>query len=310
MQKFILAGAAALGLFFIPCAQAQNNWFDSAAQTWRDGKNTHQILLENDSLLLKKDDGMFTSGNRYQLQSWLGDASGSRVTQWFLGHDMYTALDIKLPPSQIQPPDHPYAAWLYSGMQHRRYRADGSMLGFGLTLGCLGPCAAGEAVQTRLHRLINQPLPQAWSRQVKNEWGAIVDAAWAGQRIALGENADLQPAAQARFGNIHTDLAFSGTLRAGQRNALPQQQAFYAYLQGQARVVGYDATMQGGYFSKNNPHTVAPKRVVGQLQAGLQWVGTEYALKLAVYRVSNTIRDLPNSKGMQNIGVIELSYTP
>ena len=68
--------------------------------------------------------------------------------------------------------------------------------------------------------------------------------------------------------------------------------------------------MQGGYFSKNNPHTVKPKRAYGQIELGLQWQGPEWGGKLGFVRRTNTIADLPNSLGAQNYAIVQLSYTP
>jgi lipid A 3-O-deacylase len=126
----------------------------------------------------------------------------------------------------------------------------------------------------------------------------------------LSSSADLQAAGQVRFGNINTDATLAGVLRFGTLNALPQKNANFGYLQAQARAVGYDATMQGGYFSKNNPHTVAPKRVYPQIELGWEWISPEYAAKVAVVRRGNTIRDLPNNLGAQNYAVLQFSYTP
>ena len=316
MKTIKISGLACLLAFLPGLASAQvepgtlAHWWQQAQQTWREGVTSHQIDIENDSLLLKRDDGMFTSGNRYRLQSWQSDARRAMVSEWRIGHDIYTPLDIKLPAALVRAPDHPYAAWLYTGFSHSEWQMNGSQIGFGLDLGCLGPCAGGEAVQTRLHRILRQPLPQGWAKQVKNEWGAIFSLDWAGARSQLGSSADWQPRAQLRLGNINTDATLGAVLRFGQRNSLPQNAAQFGYLSLDARAVGYDATLQGGYFAKDNQHTVAPKRLYAQAEVGMQWVGQEYAARVGVVRRGNTIRDLPNSAGAQNYMSLQLVYTP
>ncbi len=286
------------------------NWWQEALQSWREGVNTYQITVENDSLLLKRDDGMYTSGARLELQSWQSDARRAQMSRWHLSHEIYSPLDIKLPAALIPLREHPYAAWLATGMSFTEWQINGSMFGLGLDIGCLGPCAAGEATQKNLHRLLNQPLPQGWAKQVRNEWGVIAQLDWAASRYVFNPQADLQANGQIRFGNINTDATVGALLRFGKLNALPQQAASYGYLQAQVRGVAYDATMQGGYFSKNNPHTVDPKPLYGQIELGMQWVGPEYAARVAVVRRGNTIRDLPNSMGTQNYAVLQFSYTP
>lgn len=291
-------------------APKDQSWWDSMLQTWHEGKPAHVIEVENDSLLLKRDDGMYTSGARYRLQNWQSSPWQAWMTEWRIGSEIYTPLDIKLSAARVGPPDHPYAAWLYMGIAHTQYQKNGSLLGFGLDIGCLGPCAKGEQIQTRLHRIIRQPLPQGWSRQIKDEWGVVAHADWAGAYRELSPFADLQLSSRLRFGNIYTDASLHARLRAGSLNDLPQQSARYAYLGLQARAVGYDATMQGGYFSKNNLHTVQPKRLVGEIELGLQWQAQNWAGKLGVIRRSNTVRELENRLGAQNFASVQLSYTP
>lgn len=287
-----------------------DGWWQQASQTWRNGVTTHQVDIENDSLLLNRDDGMYTSGNRYRWQNWQSDARRAMMTEWRIAHEVYTPQDIKLPPQLVLPPDHPYAAWAYMGLAHTEWQIDGSLLGFGLDVGCLGPCAGGETVQTRLHRLIKQPLPRGWAKQVKNEWGAVLSMQWAGRRVALAQSADLQALAQLRGGNIHADVQVGGIVRMGKLNALPQQAAWYGFVQAQVRAVAYDATKQGGLFSKDNPHTVEPKRMFGEVEVGMRWQGPQFSGKLALVRRGNTIRTLPDRQGAQDFLVLQLGYTP
>lgn len=285
-------------------------WWQQALTTWQDGVTRYQVNIENDSLLLKRDDGMYTSGARYSVQSWQSDARRALSSEVHLTHDFYTPLDIKLPPAMIPLREHPYAAWLAIGASFSEWQSNGSMYSLGIDVGCIGPCAAGEHVQKGLHRLINQPLPQGWSRQIRNEWGVIAQAQWAGKRWAMSQRADVQAQAQLRLGNINTDANLGGLMRLGSLNQLPNHEASFAYLQAHVRAVGYNAAMQGGYFSKNNPHTVKPKRAYGQIELGWQWQGPEWGGKLGFVRRTNTIADLPNSLGAQNYAIVQLSYTP
>lgn len=277
------------------------------------GASSIVLDIDNDSLLLNRNDGLYSSGVRLSQQYAL-DALGNgsqRVTYgWSIGHAMYTASDIKLPPEQVRAPDHPYAAWLYGGVFREMRRADGAYSRLGLDLGCLGPCAGGEWAQTKLHRLINQPLPQGWSRQVKNEFGAVLYADVAPARWTLQPWLDLQPSVRGRFGNIFTDATATLTLRAGMLGDLPAAPARLLYLKLGARAVGHDASLQGGYFSSGNPHTVRPQRLTGEAEAGLQWVRPPFALQAAVVRRSNEIRGLPADAGAQSFVRLQLVYSP
>lgn len=266
--------------------------------------------IENDSLLLKKHDGFYTSGLRFSADWSLIEGGQARSWRWSLGQELYTASDIKLQPSQIAPNDHPYAGWLYVGLTRQVNEADGSWRRLGLDLGCLGPCAGGEWTQTTLHRIINQPQPQAWSTQLHQEWGAVLHGAWAPLRWSLGRNADLTPALHGRLGNIFTDGGAELVMRAGRLNQFPQQPALFGYLRLDARAVAHNATLQGGWFSSDPGRTVNAKRAVGEIEIGLTWQRDRFAISAAVTRRSNEIADLPNAAGVQNFGVIRLVYRP
>lgn len=291
-------------------AGALGNLAKDFGNAYREGKTTHVVDVDNDSLLLKRDDGFYTSGLRYTQRYTIGDTQASTAFGWRIGQELYTASDIKLPPALVRPPDHPYAGWLYGGIFKEKHHADGTYRKFGIDVGCLGPCAGGEWTQNNLHRLLNQPLPQGWSRQVKNEAGVVLHADIAPVRWTPSRSIDVTPNLHGRFGNIFTDFGAGLTVRAGRLNLLPDQSTLHAYLRVDGRAVGYNATMQGGYFSKNDVHTVAPKRFVGEAEVGVVWNAEPYAVSFGIVRRGNEVRDLSNSVGSQNFARLQVSYTP
>lgn len=291
-------------------ASAVSDFFDDFAKARTEGRTSHVVGIDNDTLLLNRDDGFYSSGMSYGQASTLRGPDGSVTYGWRIAQELYTASDIKLPPAQVRPPDHPYAGWLYGGVYREMNRNDGTSLSYGLDLGCLGPCAGGRWTQTNFHRLIDQPLPQGWSRQVRNEAGLVLHGEITPVRWQAGNSLDLAPTLRGRLGNIFTDLGVGLTARAGRLNILPQQPALYGFLRADARAVGYNATLQGGLFSNNNPHTVDPKRIVGEVEAGLVWIGQTFGARLGLVRRSNEIRDLPDSAGAQNFLRLQFSYTP
>lgn len=275
-----------------------------------EGKTTNIVDIDNDSLLLRRDDRFYTAGMRYTRQYSLSESGQTSNYGWRLGQDLYTASSTKLTPSEIGPHDHPYAGWLYGGIYKETVRSDGSHLKLAMDLGCLGPCAGGEWTQTHLHRLLQQELPKGWSSQVTNEFGVVLygDLAW--PRWKLAPWADLTPAVQGRFGNIFTDATAGATLRFGELNALPDQATFHGFLRADARAVAYNATLQGGYFSDYNPHTVKPKPLVGELELGLVWIGGPYGVRASIVRRGNEIIDLSNAIGAQSFARLQFIYSP
>ncbi|GAA4012252.1 hypothetical protein GCM10022212_02310 [Actimicrobium antarcticum] len=286
-----------------------------AAMDWSDlqkiraeGRANLILEIDNDSLLLNRKDGFYTSGVHFGQRMDLRRDDVLDSVGWNIGQDLYTASDIKLPPVQVGPPDHPYGAWLFGGVYRQQARIDGSRWKLGLDLGCLGPCAGGEWFQTRLHRLIRQPEPQGWSKQLRNEFGAVLYGELAPVRWQFGSAMDLTPSVQGRFGNIFADASGSLLLRAGQLNALPDQPTLHIFIRAEARAVAYNATLQGGYFSTGNPHTVEPKHLVAEAEAGMVWQRAPFSLSAAVLRRGNEIRDLPNEVGTQNIVRLVFGY--
>jgi lipid A 3-O-deacylase len=275
-----------------------------------EGKTWHTLEIDNDSMLLNRDDGLYTSGLRYTQMHVLRTAESVTGYGWRIGQELYSPSDIKLPPELVGPPDHPYAGWLYGGFFKDVRRADGSGSRFGIDIGCIGPCAGGEWTQTQLHRLINQPLPQGWSKQVRNEVGVMLYADLTPVRWQPASAVDISPILKARFGNIFTDASAGLLLRAGRLDTLPGDPTLHVFLRADVNAVAYNATLQGGYFSNNNPHTVDPQRVVGEAQVGVAWTSGPYGLKAVLIRRGNEIRDLPDSVGTQNYLRLQFTYIP
>lgn len=302
------------GLLFAVCAAALADSSDSVLADYRkvstEGKTAHIVDIDNDTLLLNDNDGFYTSGMRYTQAHTLSDGTRATTFGWRIGQELYTASDIRLPPELIGPPDHPYAGWLYGGFFRDVSSADGSRATVGVDIGCLGPCAAGEWTQKNFHRVINQPEPRGWSKQVKNEVGVVLYADVAPVRWTPGTSLDVTPRFNARFGNIYTDAGAGLTVRAGRLNLLPNQPTFHGFVRADVHAVGYNATLQGGYFSDKNPHTVAPKRWIGEAEAGVVWQSAQFGARLGLVRRSNEIRDLSNSIGAQNFLRLQFSYTP
>jgi lipid A 3-O-deacylase len=274
------------------------------------GTVTHLVDIDNDTLLLNRDDGFYTSGMRYAYVRSLRSPERTTSFGWRVGQELYTASDIKLSPEFVGPPNHPYAGWLYGGIYRDMQFADGTYTRMGVDIGCLGPCAGGEWTQTQFHKVIDQPLPRGWSKQVRNEAGIVLHGEITPVRWAPGPSFDITPAFSGRFGNIFTDAGASLLLRAGQLNIMPFAPAFHAYLRTEVRAVAYNATLQGGYFTKNNPHTVDPKRFTDSAEAGIVFNRGSFGARLALVRRANEIRDLPNSIGAQNYLHLQFSYSP
>ncbi|MFZ6748059.1 lipid A deacylase LpxR family protein [Undibacterium sp. Ren11W] len=271
------------------------------------GSTVYKLAIDNDSLLLKKDDGFYTSGSQISISKVLNSDNRSLTYGWKIAQDLYTASDIKLYPNQLSPIDHPYAGWLYTGIFKELSESNGQGWGLGLDLGCFGPCAGGRRTQTQLHKLLDQPLPQGWDTQLRQEWGVVLSGEWRPARWSINQHIDVSPGIKARFGNIFTDASVGAILRLGSLNALPEQPGNYGFLRGEIIAIGYDATLQGGYFN-NQQLAVNPKSAVTELELGYQWRGATYGLYASIIRRSNGIKELDNSTGAQNFARLQFIY--
>lgn len=305
----------ALGLFLLSaCALAAADGaaglLDEYRRVTTQGRAVNRLDIDNDSLLLNRDDGFYSSGFRFTREHALREGGQVSVFGWRLGQEFYTASDIKLRPPQIAANDHPYAGWLYGGFFRETRRQDGSQWRYGIDLGCLGPCAGARWTQTQLHKLLDQPLPQGWSTQVRDEFGVILHGALTPLRWKPAAWMDVAPVLHGRFGNIHTDAGAGVIVRAGQLPGFADAAGLHGYLRLDARAVAWNASLQGGYFSSNNARTVKPKRAVGEAELGLAWNSGPYGVTGAVVRRSTEIDALSNAQGAQTFVRLLLTYAP
>jgi lipid A 3-O-deacylase len=269
------------------------------------------LTIDNDSFLdSKQPDKFYTSGLRFARQQTLSHEAQSVTHGWRIGQDIYTAASTQTKASKLRSNDHPYAAWLYGGIYKDTYQADGSHLKLGLDLGCIGPCAGGEELQTLFHKLVGKKLPQGWSSQVKTEIGAVLrgSVGWAG--VVPASWVDFRPSIEGRFGNINTDVSGVVTLRVGLLNTFPDQPTRHAFLRTETRVVAYDASLQGGYFSSDNTNTVRPKSVVNDVQVGFSWQEKNYGFRASIVKRSNEIREATNAFGAHKFVRFQFIYAP
>lgn len=273
------------------------------------GRPTWVVDIDNDSLLLNRADGLYTSGLRVTGNYRVRDGDRWRSAGWRVGQQLYTAKDTRLRPAQLGALDHPYAGWLYGGLYYRIEHADGSELAFGLDLGCLGPCAGGRKTQESLHRALDQPQPRGWDAQMSNEWGVVAHVGGRSPFMQLSRALDLRAGVAARVGNIFTDVTGDLTLRAGAPRARAGKR-LYGFLRGGVRAVVYDATLQGGLFNGAERHSVEPKRLARELEAGLQWQSGPWAVRGSVVARGSEIRGLSESIGGQEFIRLSISYSP
>ncbi|WP_165370581.1 lipid A deacylase LpxR family protein [Hymenobacter persicinus] len=202
-----------------------------------------------------------------------------------ISYDGFTPLRIQ--DDTIRRGDRPYASYIYASLYRiATDEARHQRLTSGLDLGFIGPAAGAKGFQTYVHRLIDAPTPRGWDFQVRNDLVLGYTVGYDKQLLAAGRAAELIGSAQASVGTLNTFGEAGLLLRVGKmdpyfRNlgtqtgptrTVGQKLQLYASGQVQGRVVGYNATMQGGLLNRSSPYTLSARqiaRTVGQATTSL-----------------------------------------
>ena len=219
-----------------------------------------------------------------------------------LRYDGFTPLRIQ--DDFIRAGDRPYAAYLYasffrvSNQPTRRQR-----LTTALEIGFIGPAAGGKELQTAIHRVTGNAAPRGWGYQMRNApiVGYRVEFE---QQLAAHRFAELLGKAEASLGTLYTYAGTGVKLRAGHftpyftspglsTSGNSNSWQLYGQAALEARLIGYDATLQGSPFYNDDPYTLAAgavRRAVARSSGGVviahgplrfeataTWVSPEFA---------------------------------
>lgn len=270
-------------------------------------------------------DRHYTNGFRLEAAPRVGDQPPALTLQlaellpWFspegrlrhsyaLGQALYTPSDITLADPPLS--DRPYAGWLYGSVSLARQNRD-RLDEVGVTLGLVGPSAQGEWVQTRVHELRGNDIPQGWDTQLNDELGVILAgrSSWRQRSVVapfgqpLGGQMDLTPYLGVSLGNVLTTASAGVSLRFGRQlseglppvRAQPGQPSFlqspqldrnslYFFVAVEGRAVVRNLFLDGNTFSDSR--SVDKRPLVGELQAGVVW--SVWGMRLSYVQVART----------------------
>lgn len=136
-----------------------------------------------------------------------------------------------------------------------------------LDLGIIGPNALGEEEQTAIHKATNNSVPLGWQHQLAQDIVINYRATFEKGLVNI-PYFDMVAQVNGRAGTLYTDAGAGLQLRAGlfsayfnnlglQKNATGRNR-FMAYViaRGTVRMVGYNATLQGGVFNRSSEYTL------------------------------------------------------
>ena len=164
--------------------------------------------------------------------------------------------------------DRPYAAYLYASYQKHLFTANPNLfINPEIFVGIIGPGALGRNLQKFTHELSPpSSLPQGWNNQVVNDLALNLNLAIE-KGFIENERILLNGYSKARLGTVYSDLSVGGRFRIGKFNHFfqsvknmsfdtPDKWQLYLELKPYVKIVGYNATLQGGVFNDTSPYII------------------------------------------------------
>jgi hypothetical protein len=137
-----------------------------------------------------------------------------------------------------------------------------SRLSSSLVVGMTGPVALGNEIQTGIHRWIGDEIPQGWHNQIRNDVVLDYELAYEKQLYRFHTIATVNLDTKAHLGTFNTFASAGINAALGILNSpfssIKNKKKFTAYVftQPRIKVIGYDASLQGGLFTKS-PYTIS-----------------------------------------------------
>ncbi len=288
---------------------------------------------------LEFDNDMFSNTDRYYTNGVVLGYTSPGLTSWRLNrlminrnrnsvvhsslslhHGMFTPLTTKEPPPLHN--DRPYASTLY--LRYSQVSEDalsGLRLTSAIEAGVIGDAALGQLLQRSVHATIpSNDEPLGWETQIKNDL-VLNYHIGVQKQLIKGRNSEVYAEGSATAGTLHTKAtmgvsAVIGTFRAGltplpeEYNQLSEHAGLLQYgVRGglELRMVGYDATLEGGLFNRNNIFALKPdeiERLVAAIQLGLFMNYRKFGISISQFYLSPEFKE-----GRQHLwGQIGLQY--
>jgi lipid A 3-O-deacylase len=257
-----------------------------------DKRSFLSIRFENDLITYANTDRYFTNGIAFTLQApWLAH---SRLSQLMLPYhhsstiayslelvqNMYTPKDTRIAPTFSN--DRPYSSYLYLG--YKKIIADPFRkirLSSEAEIGYLGPYSPGAYLQTLVHESFpTNDKPLGWETQINTDiilnYNLRFEKALISQR-----NLMVSVKTQVKAGTLYSQAGIGMRLQAGKQESyfscLPGKESsswqYFFFIDATANCIGYDATLQGGLFDRDNTFTLKSNeisRYVGTAEGGFQ----------------------------------------
>ncbi|RWW92022.1 lipid A deacylase LpxR family protein [Flavobacterium cerinum] len=241
--------------------------------SFRDIKNDRYFRFDYDNDFFTSSDLYYTQGYTLELVTpWLKGNPINKILiapktsekRYGLSFEQTGFIPTDISADQILYGDRPYAATIaLKSFVIATDTLNKSRLSSSLTSGMIGPAALGDQMQSGIHKWIGDELPMGWKYQMKNDLILDYELVYEKQLYQLQNIFRINLDSKARLGTYNTHISAGINATLGIINSpftsFKDQNRFQVYLftQPQIKVVGYDASIQGGLFSTNNPYTIS-----------------------------------------------------
>jgi len=193
----------------------------------------------------------------------------------------YTPKNIKS--DEIQFTDRPYAGVLVFTSHVRSANENtGWLFNSELDIGVMGPASGAGKVQYKYHEWSDNTLPNGWHHQQYN-WPVLNYNFEASKQLFSNSYSELYAKGGGRVGTLHDDASVGMLYRLGKMdsylesvglpvNGSKNDWQFYLNAEPTLTVVGYNATLMGGWHKNEKIHYVEfseMNKVIGRLRTGL-----------------------------------------
>lgn len=264
------------------------------------------LQTDNDSYLLQGSDRYYTDGiflfYRHALKTGNNAALQNKVLGFELGQKIYNPQTGNIPSASTV--DRPFAGYLYAGASLNLLYKNESNLKLGAQIGVIGPDAGGEGTQKFIHDTFGFYPINGWKYQIQNAFQLNLSAEY--NRLLMRNDAfDISVSA---YGNLGTGFNGAGVgplFRLGklgqlfnsistQSTAIRNENApkeskgeFFLHYKPQFSYVAYDATIEGGLFSKQPAGSLevtrVPNRAIFSNQVGVSFVSKRWVIDYTAY---------------------------
>ena len=260
--------------------------------------NQLSFKTDNDAYLLQKKDGYYTNGLFVTLNTVSEKNNRKIINSYELGQMIFTPESVNF--ARDGGIDRPFCGYLYLSYNQSIFLPKLQIVEWGASIGTIGGNSLGEYVQETIHTLFRYKQFKGWETQITNEIGLNATVKYA--KVLSPINTDLLkiiPQSELTLGTIFTNAKIGGYICFGlmeeennsslfnaninKKNIAKTKNEYFIYWHPQFIYQLYNATVQGGLFTKGGQAITAPIFAGMYMQTfGLQVTSGRIASKFEV----------------------------